>query len=614
MGTPYCNVLVFVITGERVLMGERLNKFVCLFYKSDAQRNAILGQLEKHFRGEIPYPIGSVHQFDIPKRKLIIWSAEAKVSPLPIDPIHATDDCGVVFDGIPYTDDIDPSRHWAEQILSLMQQSRLSQFYDAVMGDYCVAHFNDQRFVAFGDFAGACPIFYFERDGVVGVSNRQRLLHRIMNEGGRIELDPTVLGWLISQEQIFGNQSPYKGVRLIEPGRGLKIENGKVSTFGFPSFYNHETHAGEITPDGVSEAVGALTDQFSALARLPFSRIVMDMTGGMDSRAVLALSMASGLIDKVDAIRTVGSDDTPDVEVARSLLETLSLPFKSSPPLGQSEYSADNCWNRLRASVSVFDGTITPRSAANPSPSPGACLSGSGGELYRPHIKSVRDLSLTTKEEAYKWVANYQLGFDPLGLLHRRIAKNHHSSLRRLIDRYEARGVPYDDMHYLIYVEHRMPWWAGYTLANSGGNRRLLPLVNRKVASILFSVDPLHKKTDRLHFEIMKAVDPRLVEHQFLNNMWDSRLAPHINGYDIPKAPHRVSRRDDFAAKGKGWLINFAQRETDDLIDYAFESTSIVRDVVDIGGIDRLRRFAKRGNPRIACTLASLVMMRMMEI
>lgn len=595
-----------------------MNKFVIVCYRTDDQRHQILERIRTGARREINYDVGKIHERDYPDRRLIIWSAEARHAALQISRAHLQQKGGIVFDGLPFSRAIDPDSSWAPQLIRLLARMKPRNFFEHVDGDYCLAYYDKTHVVAFGDFMGLQPLFYYEREGVIAVSNRQRLLHRIVNEGGRVRINPMAYSWLISQDQIFGLESPFEGVKLLRPGTALRVRDGKVDILPLPAFHSPADKRGELTKDRIAVAVDAIMDHAEGLARLPFSDLDMDLTGGMDSRAVLAVALGSGLINRVNRVQTRGYDDTPDVEVASSLARKFNLPYstrgpRQAPRDDAPANSANVGWHRLRLSARLLDGTVTPSSVPNRAPITLARLTGSGGEIFRPHVKDVRHRSLESREEAHRWVMRYQGGLDPFGLLKQEVRSRHAAMLRGMVDRYMEGNIPFDDMHYLIYTENRMPWWAGYTSANSGGQQWLMLLANRKAAEVMFSVDPVHKKTDRLHFEIMKAVDPRLVTHPFLANTWDERLAPFFGELDVPGEPFRTGQADNWQSRGRGWLLEFPRNEFDTMLEYVLESDSVLFEAVDRTRVEALRDQILAGKPRAAITMLDLVMMRLTE-
>ena len=482
--------------------------------------------------------------------------------------------------------------------------------------DYCVVVKRGDVVFSFGDFCGLRPIFAYEKEGMIGISNRQRLLQKILNSSPQPVFNPESCAWMTGQANVFGEDSMYLGVRLVAPSRHIKIENGTLHSGGFPRFYSSTAKSDELSRDDVDTATNAVVDQARLLAELPISDLQMDLTGGMDSRAVLAVALSSGLISQVKTVKTYGPQHLPEFEVAEDIAAAFSLPFEKVVPGKGQPSSPDKIWTRLRYNATALDGTVSPDTGM-----PGIhrttnlCLSGTGGELFRPHIHSRRNQTFRTAEEVLAMAENYQLRMDSLAANKDETNQALKQKLRSMAARYLSMGVAFDDVHYLLYIEHRMPWWAGYALSNVMGRRRLFPLVNKTAATIMYSTDPVQKKIDRFHFELMKKADHRLIQIPFHGNHWDARLEKYSDGLPIAMAPHQV-RSTEKPTVGANAFIEFAESEWDKIFDYVLDApSSVVFEFADRKRLE-LRRAEKdkwSNKPVAINSILSLVSIRMVE-
>jgi len=412
---------------------------------------------------------------------------------------------------------------------------------------------------------------------------------------------------------MFGENSIYEGIKLIAPSRYLMLDEGGAKLGGFSRFYAQERRS--LSEADGSAAADAIFKQARCFAELPVSDYQMDLTGGMDSRAVLAIALQSGLMNKVSSLKTYGPEGMPEFEVTSELARIFNLPHENVNTKTAGNASPEDHWRRLRYNAMALDGAVSADTGMpGPMKTSFPCLSGTGGELFRPHIRSRRDLRLTSVDGLNAMVENYQRTMDPLGVHGEGVTEALRKTMRDIARHYVSQGVPFDDVHYLFYAEHRLPWWAGYALSNLMGRRRLFPLVNKEAARIVYSGSPELKKMDWLHFMLMKQADPRLIQIPFYENTWDARLKGYSGGLPMADRPFPIKSATPTLSTGS-WMTEFAEAEWDRLFDYVLSSpSSQIFQFVDRARLEQRwgeRKWASR--LASASALLSLVSFRMVE-
>ena len=172
------------------------------------------------------------------------------------------------------------------------------------MGDYCVVVKRGHVAFSFGDFCGLRPIFAYEKEGMIGISNRQVGCYRKFS--------------ISSPQPVFNSRvmrvDDGSGKRLRReshvPGRPPRCsepphQRSKNRNFAFwripPASIPQPRNLTNCSRDDVDTATNAAVDQARLLAELPISELQMDLTGGMDSRACpRRRCSSSGLISKVN--------------------------------------------------------------------------------------------------------------------------------------------------------------------------------------------------------------------------------------------------------------------------------------------------------------------------
>ncbi len=162
------------------------------------------------------------------------------------------------------------------------------------------------------DALGAYPVFVAEHGGARWFSNNPTVLATLT---GADELDPLALAGLLGGGWSLAGDPVWTAVRRLARGSSLRLRADGAQ------------ESEQLLPDAeVAELVGAGSDGpaaaedlvagLRALADWPARATVVPVTGGRDSRLVLAAALRAGL--SFTAV-TGGAPDHPDVVVAREL-------------------------------------------------------------------------------------------------------------------------------------------------------------------------------------------------------------------------------------------------------------------------------------------------------
>ena len=162
------------------------------------------------------------------------------------------------------------------------------------------------------------PVYLAEQPGVAVLSDRAAWAAAMT---GRIaSLDPVLAGALLNVGYPLGNTTPFSGVRALACAESLRLKDGS------PVRYADE-HADPGPVVGTIEAVAdALISAVAPLATVP---VEMSLTGGKDSRLVVAALSAAGIRFRA---RTHGFEDHPDVIVAALIANRLGVQHVVTEP------------------------------------------------------------------------------------------------------------------------------------------------------------------------------------------------------------------------------------------------------------------------------------------
>jgi hypothetical protein len=349
---------------------------------------------------------------------------------------------------------------------------------------------------AYGDPLGAYPLFEGEAGPGRWLSNNAELLRSL--RGGH-ELEPTVMASLIGGGWSLSGDPVWAGVRrinqLLAPERIAPLLGA-----GFD-------------PD---RAARRLVAAVRALADWPGRPSVVPVTGGRDSRLVLAAALASGIDFEV---RTGGEHGEPDVEVARRLSEVARREHRllEHDPHGNMESD----WRRAAEVVALASsGTASLADAAGyplgPRAGPLALWhSGQGGEIARAYYGSGERLDRNgLAEHLYRRFVGRRPG--RVELLSEEGRRRVQREVRAFVDEQLDAGVDPVDVPDMFYLLKRMGTWAG----PGHGCVELVrdttsPLWTPRLLPDLLGLPAPERAREVFHRRVLERLAPELVDIPF---------------------------------------------------------------------------------------------------
>jgi hypothetical protein len=330
------------------------------------------------------------------------------------------------------------------------------------------------------DALGAYPVFRWKG----WVSNSPEPLRRLRD--GADGLSPEELaavlggGWSLSGDPLWSGigRVPWRGRGLAATGKGFSAER-----------------AARLLVAGVR-----------ALADWPGRPNVVLVTGGRDSRLVLAAALRAGIETEV---RTGGTDDMPDVKIGRRLAAVAGIEHRMLDPHPHGDFLSH--WREMaRVLAQTTGGTATLADAAGfplralTGPLP-LWHTGQGGEIARGYYGDV-DLDGLVR----RFLGRRPGRSGPLSAQGERLVAD------QIRGWAAGLGAAQEDLGDLFYLHRRMATWAAPTHAAVEPVRdSTAPLWSVRLLPDLLGIPASRRAREELHLRVLEILAPELVDLPF---------------------------------------------------------------------------------------------------
>ena len=198
------------------------------------------------------------------------------------------------------------------------------------------------------------------------------------------EWDVTTLASIVGIDWSVGRHSLLRRARITQPYECITWREGELSVRrACPLDFQTriavgDRKASEKQCDLVVDQMVEIAGTFAAA----YPSIRINLTDGLDSRAILALFVGAGAKNKLTAA-TSGPADSQDVLGAQKLAATLTIPHARREP---TPVSSDQFLVHAKLLAFLDSGDGSSKRALSPMPNlstPSPSVSGNGGEIYR---------------------------------------------------------------------------------------------------------------------------------------------------------------------------------------------------------------------------------------
>jgi hypothetical protein len=263
---------------------------------------------------------------------------------------------------------------------------------------WCVARGADGRRLVLADRFGMQPLAVSTATTLDGPAlfigtSASEIARAIRAAGGSVDTDWAHMLETISARHdlldcAFDCSTPFDGITLLPADRALEVQDGRCRIVRRPALDSSGSYE-SLLREGIDRAV---TDIQHLVAT--HGSVVINLSGGKDSRVVLALVLASGCADKVQVAAT---DPTPsgsnilhsptvqrDLEISSRLVQGLGLSWVDRrTPRDMWPTTLEGELQRFQSLRHGLSNQFVPMALAYHLTTPEARINGAAGEIYR---------------------------------------------------------------------------------------------------------------------------------------------------------------------------------------------------------------------------------------
>jgi hypothetical protein len=448
---------------------------------------------------------------------------------------------------------------WGAQLADHLRTHPLRAGVDDLLGVFtCLELDSSGRGAVASDLFGMGHLYWGSDADATVVSTRASLTARLLAVGGAPPpvRDPFGAAWVAFADVPLGNATGFAGVEVVPPAVRLEIspDQGARLVAGRARYWKLPAPATEALPDLIRAVRDDIATTLHRVLHEPVPNRIAGLTGGRDSRTVLAVMVEEGLADEF-RFETYGSPDMPDVIVAETIAARLGLRHHRGTSGTGTAYRVararalrDGGYGdlsdrelSLRLAVGVGDGMLNLMHAGRGHPAQGdqVLVSGYLGEGLRTDFPGAGSTATRTEAWQFPYV---ELGYGRAGILRPAAHERYRQDLHALmVEGVEPQDSPKDVVDaWFLRNRFRRHMGPEQELNSANAVFPLYSVLGIRTADALGAED---RWADRLPYEIIRHAAPALAALPFEDGTWDERLRDAPIGRGPPLPPPARGRR-----------------------------------------------------------------------
>lgn len=328
--------------------------------------------------------------------------------------------------------------------------------------------------------------------------------------------------------QHHASDTPFREISVLESGFGLRIRSEgstEVVDYGINDVIYGDTPLD--IQESINDGVSAIRNNVNAVLNYGSDLVISDITGGFDSRLVLA---AISSLDACDAVVLRSLRRNAEWEFAENLAAAYGMELTDGRAFGEVWGIKQDLYEDSVAPARSSGGVIANDMGVNSVPIPLVKMQGGYGGAFRTFGSAVysdkeKIAATSIAKDGWKWARLKRFSVGGEQLMSEAFEDELASRAVRTIEYGMSRGIKNSHIPSFWYGKGRLRYWFGQQSYHSSRNiGQFDPLYNAPLLAASYRLKYAHRKANLVGFEAMKKLDKRLIEYPFYNRGLPSEL------------------------------------------------------------------------------------------
>ena len=448
---------------------------------------------------------------------------------------QATPDRLVAFAGIPLSNDgpWQNGSSWAEQIASMSRSEQLgpSSWHGRLRGSYSLVELNAHKGgCVVSDALGGGLLYQAMSPEVVVISNRSSLAGWALGDGKPLRRDVVGMGWLLTLGSVIGPRSGIEGVEALPGDAHVEVAgDGRLQVRRRPGWFATLTPV-DPSPEELTAIAQPVAREIqatmAALSAIDGDRR-LGLTGGRDSRLLLAAALASGVEHRF-TYQTTGPEGSADIRVARRLAAEHHLAHNESRGSGR-DAPAQWLEDEIRVHAHRTCGLLPAKQlSGKPGEVPWLFVDGCFGESMRAffgdhrHLRHLDDVDSVLQGRLQRW--------DRGGLCPPETEAFYLEATRMAVAELADGGVATENLLHALFVLEYDRRDIGVADEAMALRPRVHPLQSVSAVAAAFRIGHEARRSQRLHLEVLRCLFEPLARVPLANKGWPDEALSVLPG------------------------------------------------------------------------------------